>query len=448
MQACLVRFVLIHAGLVTFALLGCGRPSAPPRPVRPFEGRSVRIQSPAGTGRLILDRVAGAWARQHGVTLTFADDRPDVIAFEPADLGRLVAEDRIAPLPESVPASGLWASLARPYRAALLRWGDTAYALPVHADATLLFIRADVLQGGAVPSSFEELAALAERVTSDKKSPALTPMTDDDDRDREFFTVAAAFAVTPVTDTDGKSKKAAAGSLADKLGFHFDATTGRPRIAGPGFVAALRWLQKVQRLRGTVTFREGTPPLGFGTLRDLATLRNRNESDRYVVAAPPPGPAGERIPYFGPGGLIGAVARNASEPEAALALLKQLGDAETSLEVIHGTAFASAPFRPSHLSDRSEGWFNYGLDAAGTDRLRAALAAVTEPRVINAPLRLRVRFQDKYRSILLDGVREALESSADARKTLENVAAQWEAVDRRPEAERLAEYLRSLNLSR
>src|SRR5262249_55198658 len=101
----------------------------------------------------------------------------------------------------------------------------------------------------------------------------------------------------------------------------------------------------------------------------------------------------------------------------------------------------------SHLIEAREGWFNYGLNEAATIRLREALTATLDSRVVNAPIRLRIPQQAEYRRVLLDGLRKALNEKIEPKKAMENIAARWDELSPRPPKEqRLMECLRSLNL--
>jgi hypothetical protein len=114
--------------------------------------------------------------------------------------------------------------------------------------------------------------------------------------------------------------------------------------------------------------------------------------------------------------------------------------------LVHSPAYGCAPYRPSHFGDRSDGWFNFGFSAAATEQFRVSLAAVVEPRPVNAPVRLRLRDEAKYRQVLVQALRQAVESNADPKVALEDVARKWSAIDDRPVQQRLHEYLRSLSL--
>jgi hypothetical protein len=404
---------------------------------------TIRVAVSDGPARRVLEQFGSDWARNRGATLVVTSERPDILAFRPADLGKLVAEGALAPLPESLTAVGSFTGLARPYRSNLLRWGDTAFALPVIGDATLLIARSSA---GPLPDNFPALLDRAKKLSDEGKSPCLPPIDDDDALDREFFTLAAGFVVDPYSPSTGAKKAEAGADIVPRFAFHFDTLTGEPLIAGPGFVAALQWLIDAQPYRGKSGFGKDGAVLGLATLKDLAALREAGRVAEFTVGPPPAGKTGELVPYLGPAGIVAGVTKSAQRPEAMVALLRHLCDSEASLEVVHSPSYGSAPYRPSQLGDRRDGWFNYGFDAAGTERLRSALGLVMEPRAVNAPVRLRVREQEKYRRVLLDAIRKAIATKADAKATLEAVATEWRKIDSRPADERLTEYLRSLNL--
>lgn len=456
-------------GLTILALIagligtGCNRQAAAPALVRPFAGQVIRAAVPDGPAKRVMQRLGTSWANQQGAKLSIVDWHPnqavpdncDLVAFNPALMGRLVADDALAPLPASVTASASWSTLTRPFQTKLLGWGNATYALPLIGDATLMIYRPDLLAAAKLrpPESFDEFLETAQTIASERNRPSLPPLNSDEELERVFFTVAAAYAVPALTDSDVKKKAGNDANVIKGYGFHFDIETGLPRLTEPGFVRALQWLKASQTCRAQQgswvgSFVNDDAVLGLGTLADLAALQPMQHPKRYAVAAVPASLSGEVVPYFGPGGVVAAVTKRAQAAQAALALLIHLSDLPASLEVVHSPEFGAAPYRAAHLTERADGWFNWGLDRAGSDALRAALAKATNPRVINAPGRLRIREEAKYRRIMLDGLREVLNKDADPAKTLQAVAERWEKVDARPADEKREEYLRSLNLKR
>jgi ABC-type glycerol-3-phosphate transport system substrate-binding protein len=457
------RFTIL-ALVVAATTGGCSRPTVvPTAPAKPFAGKTIQAVVPDGPAKLILERQGTAWAKSQGATLVVKARREsdavppgaDIVAFNPAEMGRLVADGSLTPLPTDVTNGAAWTMLSRPYQTKILGWGAATYALPLFGDATVVIYRADLFAAAKrkPPETFAAYLDLAKQFAEERKQPSLPPLSSDDALDREFFTLAAAFAVPTLIDSDLKNRSANDPAIAKMYGFHFDVETGKPRLTEPGFIQALQWLQASQAYRA----KDGTfvdalandhAVIGLGSLADLAALKPAEHPKRYAVAPIPAAANGEIVPYVGPGGVIAAIGKSATCPDAALALLKHLSDLPSGLEIVHSPEYGAAPYRAAHLSERADGWLNWGFDRTGTDALRTALAKATDPRVINAPIRLRVRDEAKYRRVLLDGLPEVLDKNADPTKTLQAIAEQWEKLDARPAEEKREEYLRSLNLKR
>ncbi len=410
-----------------------------------------------------MERQGNAWALANGATLILKSRKEgdavpgdiDIVAFNPAEMGRLVDAQSLAPLPESITGSGSWTQLSRVYQTRLLGWGAATYAVPLIGDATILIYRADLFAAAnrKPPDSFAAYLELAKQFATDRQQPSLPPLSNDDALDREFFTAAAAFMVKPLSDSELKKRAGNDPAIAKTYGFHFDVETGQPRLTEQGFAQALEWLSasQVHRIKnGTLVeaFASDRAVFGLGTLSDLAALKPSSHPKRYAVAPTPAAATVDTIPYFGPGGVLSAVTKSAKAPEAAAAMLRHLSDLPAGLEIVHSPEYAAAPYRAAHMNERPDGWFNWGFDKPGTDSLRYALTKATDPRAINAPSRLRIRDEAKYRRLLLDGLREVLDKNADPAKTLQAIADQWETLDTRPAGEKKDEYLRSLNLKR
>jgi ABC-type glycerol-3-phosphate transport system substrate-binding protein len=418
---------------------------------------------PEGPAKLLVERQGTEWARNNGVTLVVnvrhVDDAvsndTDIVVFNPAEMGRLVDAQTLAPLPDSVTSGASWTFLSRPYQTKLLGWGAATYALPLIGDATVLIYRADLFAAAKrkPPANLAAFLELAKQFADERGQPSLPPLGSDDALDREFFSAAAAWAVPPLTDADLKNRSVNDPAVIKMYGFHFDVDTGKPRLTDPGFVHALEWLSKCQSYRATggtlvEAFKNDRAVFGLGSLGDVAALRPDEHPKRYAVATIPAAENGDFVPYIGPGGHIAAVCKSSKQPDAALALLLYLSDLSSGLEVVHSPEYGAAPYRAAQLTERADGWLNWGFDRAGTDALRNALAKVTDPRVINAPIRLRIRDEAKYRKILLDGIRHAIDKKSDVAATLQAIADQWEKLDPRPLPEKRDEYWRSLNLKR
>lgn len=428
---------------------------------KPFAGTKLIIAVPDGPARLVIERHGFAWARDNEAKLELVRRPPgdaagavDIVVFASAEIGELLTSQQLTRVPADITGSGSWAGFSGLYRSKLLLWAGTAYALPIFGDASLVIYRADLFHaaGKAPPTTLNEFAEAAKTLADDRKKPILTPIDSDDRLDREFHSIAAALAVVPTTEKDLDQKKYSVEERTKFYSFQFDTITGQQRLTYPGFVAALEKLQLLQSYRSSAVsfveaFRNDDAIIGLGTLADLAALKPATTLGRYGVAPIPAGPTGERIPYAGPGGYMAGVAKDSKQALAAWDLLQTLSSPKVSLEIVHDPSIGSAPFRGSHLIEAREGWFNYGLNEAATIRLREALTATLDSRVVNAPIRLRIPQQAAYRRTLLEGLRKALNEKVDPKKAMEDIAAQWDQLEKRtPKEQRLIEYLRSLNL--
>lgn len=449
------RFSRVMGLMFALSSLGCPSQPVAKMPSLPFKGARLRIASSDGPARILLETQGANWSRISGAELAFVSPGADadVIVFNPAEIGRLVGEQRLAAVPKSITDSGSWAGLSRVQRNKLLLWGDTAYALPLIADATILLYRGDLLKKAnrPVPNNYTEFVQLADELAKQRGRPSLPALLNDDDWDREFHLLAAALVTTPVMELETKSGALGGSALAAKFAFQFHVDSAAPRLTEPGFAAALTWLRQMAPHRSpkgvVASFQDDEAVFAFATLRDLAALLANKSPHLYGVAPIPVGAHGERVPYVGPAGVSVGVAAMSSSLVAAWDFLNWLMSPAVSIETIHNPAIGSAPFRGAHLNDKPEGWFNYGLDVAGTDRLRDAVAAAVDPRIINAPLRLRVARQEEYRRVLINGLRDAIKTNTAAVDAMKAINAQWIALDGSvPQPERLLNYLRSLNL--
>jgi ABC-type glycerol-3-phosphate transport system substrate-binding protein len=440
--------------LLAIFATSCGSKPEPKVAGPVWAGTTLRVNCPNGPARTLIDRHAAGWARLQKVTLSVGDfPDADVFVFGPGELGRLAEGGILAPLPDSVTGSELWTGQLRLYRNKLLLWGATPYALPILGDATFVIYREDVFRAAKrkPPTSFAEFAATARQFFDERKRSVLPALpADDDNLDRLFHVVAAAFAVMPVNENDFRRRS---GDTSELFAFHRDVTSGAPRLTDPGFVAALDWLKNLAPLRaktGTLaeTFAADDAVMAFGSLADLASLQPATHPGRYSVAPICSGPAGERVPYIGPDGAFIGLAKKAKNQSAALALAQHLTGPTVSFEVVHDPVFGSAPFRNVHLSEHRDGWFNYGLDAIGTATLLEALREVSEPRAINAPFRMRMPDQMEYRKVLLDGVRHCLADDGESAKALKDIDARWQEMDAAHPMDRKTMYLKSLTLRR
>ena len=489
---------------VALALLavGCGSPAPPDArgPVaRPSESVVVRVACPEKGPWNVLDRFSRAWSARTGgrvaversatIGPAFSGTVPDVCLIAPAELGEWVAAGQLTPVPETLTSRGGrygWQDLLPLYRNQLLVWGGRAYALPLLGDAWLCFFRADLVRDPAhqaafrakygrplaAPATWDEYADIADyfnrqpRPGIARPCPSLPPLPmADEDLDREFYSVAVPLARRAVREDQKKPAHSV-----DLSSFHFDLTTGKPRIAEPGFVAALRLLQRLRQYRPTEPQRD--PPKAFTRgeavlcLAQPAWVGRFQASDspvrgqfgvcpvpgsRQVYPDHPGSPqgvaGGNQVPYVGAGGWLAVVPKDAPRPDAAFDLLAELTGPQTSQQIVLDPDWGGGAFRRQHL-DNFAGWDAFGLDRRGTEALRDSVRQMAEhPKLINPVVRLRVPEQADYQRTLVENLRTALTKNTDAAAALAEAVKRWETIQQRKDAQtRRAEYRLSLGL--
>ena len=484
-------------------LAGCQGALPPPEPPA-YQGTHLRVACPAGTDQMVLARSRVWQARQQAQVTTVvwppakgpeAVARADVWLMAPADLPRWAAADRLVPLPTSfVERGGVfeWSSLLPAYGNQLLKWDGTAFGVPLMGEAPVcvyradLYSRADVKEkyrafqkeqgkGGTVlralqaPATWEEFALQADffrqhPVGKPGPAPSLPPLPADEVAlDRLFYTVAAPHArrAVPQDEPSGEDR------LAELFAFHYELKKGKPRIATPGFVAALELLQRLQKCRPAgpsarpaEALLRGQAVLGVVEASWLVAFQENPElRDRFGVCGVPGSDryfthrdrrvilkeTSNRVPYLGEAGWLACVPRTATQKEAALDLLADLAGpargAQAALEPRWG-----GPVRADQLL--RESWSAYDLDRARSQALREALGrSLLQHGIKNPVLCLRTPDQGPHRAALVVGLRQALLEKRPAQDVLAEVARKWEELDAKKGREaHLAEYRISLGL--
>jgi ABC-type glycerol-3-phosphate transport system substrate-binding protein len=500
--ALMQRKSLFLASLLAFlgALpLGCRR-VAPPPPPPPHQGVNVRVACPAGLPAALVRSHARAWSARQQATVEVRpytaspEEVPgaDVWVLPPPELPRWAAADRLAPLPDSLAKPGTpyeWMGLLPLYREQLLVWDRVAFGLPLSGEAPVCCYRADLFADAArrtayraflakrgaerelrAPTTWEEFADVAEFFRANPSSgagpvPSLPPLPADDVAlDRLFYTVASSFARRAVREEE----PAGAGHLDEVFSFHYDLRTGAPRIATPGFVAALQLLQRLHACRPDGVSREPAEAFRTGKavlcLTDAAALvgfqKEPGLRDRFGIARVPGAGryytfSGEEqvlegrsnyVPYLGGAGWLAVVPRGAARAEAAFDLLADLSGPQTGAQVALEPRWGGGPTRLDQLGrDR---WDAFDLDSRRTTELREALAKTLQQHGLKNPvLCLRTPDQAPHRAALVAELRAALAGKVEPRQALERAAARWAELDGKRGAERhKAEYRISLGL--
>jgi multiple sugar transport system substrate-binding protein len=456
----------------------------------PAPPRAARDEAaPAANDPAAAVRAYGqAWASRNGAALDVRPYDPrggppaeaDVWVLTPAELPRHTAAGRLLPVPATCTARDApyaWNDLLPLYRENLLAWEHAPWGLPLMGEAPVCCYRADLLDDPghreafrrasghdlAPPATWEQFAEVAEFFRARLPGGHSLPPLPADDRalDRAFYTVAAAYA----------RKAGAAGApvnLDEDFSFHYDLKDGKPRIATPGFVHALKLLRRLRACRPEGTnaeperaFQQGRAVLCVTDAPWLAAFqKSPGLRDKVGVTRVPGGectfsfaggakqPAAEpnRVPYLGGAGWLAVVPRGAAHPESAFDLLADLSGPQTGGQMVLAPRWGAGPVRDEQL--RRERWDSFDLDTAETLRLKEVLQEALLHRGLKNPvLCLRTPREAAHREVLVAELRAALEGTKDPSAALEAAARRWEALDREQGLEaHKADYRLSLGL--
>src|SRR5579875_2874752 len=481
--------------LLAAALAGC-RPTPPPHPISTSEhqGVELRIACPTEATAALLRNRGQTWALRQGAKIAVqlydpskAAEQPpsfslpddgrteeapvDIWIIAPAELPSWAAAEKIAPLPDAYKAVThplAWSDLLPSWREQLLQWDGKTYGLPLVGEAPLCCYRADLLKDR--PMTWEHFAHLAEQFrdkgVGGRPGPSLPPLPRNDaDLDRLFYTVAAGFARRAVRDDEDRR----AYQPDDLFSFHYDFQTGQPRIAAPGFVQALRLLQRLQACRPAEpadqpeeAFRDGRAVLCLTDAPWIVTFQKTPAlRDKVGICRIPggecyfdfrtgqqrrPTDAANWLPYLGGAGWLAVVSRSSRNPGAAFDLLAELAGPKTSTQIFLSSNSQGGPTRTSQLYRHR--WDTFDLEDRQAVLLRDLLEETLLHRNVKNPaLCLRTPRQAAHRAVLVRGLREALLKGADAEKTLQKVAEAWRKLDREQGVEQhKADYRCSLGL--
>ncbi len=475
---------IIRIGLLNcVALAGCHGTLEPPSPP-PYQDVVLRVACPPPLAPLIGLQSSAWQARQQArVEIVDPGKSADVWIITPGELPDLAVKGKLLPVPAALRERGNafeWSTLLPFYREQLVMWADSAYALPLVGESPLCLYRADLfasrdhqqkfrdfqvkrkLAGPIVhlrpPSTWEEYARIAEYFQehhpSGKPAPSLAPLPAGAAQlDRLFFTVAASF-VRRARPEERKDEHGGPDFLDDLFSFHYDQQTGEPRIATPGFVAALELLQRLQACRppGTLAdptkaFRDGSAVLALADARVLLAiqraeaLRDKDGNSRVGICLVPGNdyyyaPSGKktavkqeinRVPYLGGAGWLAAVAADSSHSGAAFDLLTDLCGPARSTQIVQEPSWGGGPVRTDQVL-RDHG-LTFDLDTERSSTLRETLTRTIMHGLLNPALCLRTPDALAQRDVLGHQLREALSGRVKAEAALKTVASEWQQMN-------------------
>lgn len=460
--------VVGFVGLIGVA--GCGDTAPPVVESKPYAGVAVTIACPDADLAADLKNRTAAWAAEHGATVTVHARPPadvpsaDAAVVPAADLGTFAAAGKLAVLPARVRqadhGSG-WIQVNEAYRKSLAGWAGEVVGLPVAADGFVLVYRADRLADPkhraafradpkfgnrdlAPPATWDDVADLAGYFAAADGRPALPPLPADAGRLLTLFSQIAACHDRKALSPTDVTKAGRTGVDEQALGFHFDLATGTPRVAGPGFVAALDWLKRTKPARPAAAsddpvaaFERGDAVVGVLSLAELARLRDGG-GKRFGIAQLPgsrtyftpdgkPATAARNfVPYLGAGAKIGVVFKSSANADAAWDALADFVRLDRSLAMLSNAKRGYGPFRSEHTDDgRQSPWLGYDLDPERTADLAKALRQHTGAASGNPVFVLRTPDQAALSGALAKHVRAAATGDDLSANALGKAAAEW-----------------------
>jgi|GEM_PF-6769512 len=457
------------ASLVLLCACGGCKPPAAPAPKNPFQGVTIRV---AGADRPELaawvNSQRGEWTAQSGAQVELIASDPagstpatidaDIIIFESTRMGAVAGSGSVVRVPKGFLNSVSYEprDLAPIVHEHLIVWDRQTYALPVSADALVVYYRTDLIADEKHRAGFERQVG----------RPLTAPNTwGDFDAIAQYFTGqdlngdgAADHGVAVVGAADALVARAAAlGKSPLNLSFYFDVNTLAPLAAGPAFrEAAEQWTKAAGCLSGAgdddpqlATFAAGAAALAIGPA-SLAGRLLAAESDDLAASvagrvACSPLPASPRVylhdkqawrdlPADSPNraavvwGTLAAVPTSSSHADAAFDFLGFLTDREHSLASVAAPSYGLTPYRLSHVID-SATWLGAGWSAAGAESYLTSMRETLSQA--NAVSVLRIGHADEYQDVLDEQARAVVKKAATPKAALDTVAKSWQSISER-----------------
>lgn len=477
---------LLFAGLGMVVAGGCGpKPGPNPPAKREFDSAVVRVW--CGDERFAREFTprAKAWANRTAADVKFvsAEADADVLLVPPAHLGRLDPPTRLLRVPEAVAADTSayqWGGLLVVYQSRLANWGTDRVAVPLVGEGHVLLYRADVLGEPALVAAFrekhgrpplpirtwEELAEVGRFATDRGGKPALPPVPADPAAAAAAFGhVAACYDRAASTGrdlaaADPGQPAAATHPFIRGLTFYTDVEVLRDRrsdrwevrLDAPAFGEAFRWFEQTAKCRPpapgdpTEAVISGSAVAAVVPLAALARLPKDPASgsvDAKFGVGTVPGSGGyfdaagrmhkaggaNLVPHYTGGGLVGVVRTSAAHPDAAWALLAELGGPAGSAASLDDPAVGGGPLRTEHAAENSRLWQQYGFDAARTADLNRALREYVSAGTVNPALDLRTPDVDAVNALLARQVARVAAGEVTADAGQKQAVKEWEELD-------------------
>jgi multiple sugar transport system substrate-binding protein len=457
-----------------------------------LKGTAIRMACPDALSQTLVSSFGRNWAARQGMvleTVSYAEGEggelsgnADIVICNPAQMPMWLAKRGLLPIPSDLLKGTTfnWSDFLPIYRDKLLVWDQTSYGFPLLGEAPLCFFRKDLLEDPenrkkykdkfntelVAPATWEQYRQICDFFASNVQGRAvLPPLSEkDDELEWEFYTISASFVRKALVEQTSKEQ-----AKAEVFSFHFDISTGKPRIAGAGFVHALKFLQSLQPYRDKAkeitpleSFGRGKAMLCLGKASWVASFQKESAAkDRFAVTQIPgsdfyfdydsgdkqQAPRANRIPYLGANGYLAAVLKDSKIPDAAFSFLSELSNRDTSSQIVMDPQWGGGVTRQDQLRNPTS-WYGFGLSRDQTIQLlNTVRTTVTHAEVKNPVLRLRTPNERAYRQILAKHLRAALKDNADALLALQKVAEEWESLNKKlGQNEARRDYLLSLGL--
>jgi ABC-type glycerol-3-phosphate transport system substrate-binding protein len=459
--------------LTTFICLllisGCRQPPnlVDPEPAKPFKEAKLTLALGSGLSQPHLVRqFATEWSLKTGAKVeilpgTWDESTPvDLVLFTAPDLPRLVAGNKITPVPDlyrSARHSFQWNDLTVSITERLASWDARAYGLPVFNEGRVMLYRTDRWQEFAsakklsnnFPETWEEFCEFAEFFNKPLQSSSLPPLAKNREELNELFhRIASCYDRVAVSETNLKTIPKTPEYRENFFSFDFNTETGEPRINSSAFVYAAELLQRTQACRPTEpsdhplqSFREGKAVVAIAGLEILPELHDPKLpiAEKFRFAPLPgsrfvfeqgkrtPTEALNRVPYLGENVWFGSVTPNCKHSEAAWDFFTEFAHPNTSsLDFIAAGRWGASGFRGSHFDIRNRNhWFSYGFDGPQTEALIDLQRQNEAISMANPTLILRLPENRDYLNILRTELRAITTGKVTPKAGLDEVAKQW-----------------------
>lgn len=455
-------------GVLVLACSGCGQPPDHTNPQREERGATREVSRPVRVA--VVDDPPFAEVLQRQWTARTENElelKPmtgdeleqcrrldaDIVIYPAASLGTLIDRDLIIP-----PSESLWTDasydqfdLFELQRNAQVRWGQQLYAFSFGSPVLVLMYRADLFaeQGLDPPSTWEAyqsvVATLRRGESGAPESDSWTPVCEP---------LAAGWAAKTLL-----ARAAPYASHPSQFSVLFDYITMEPLIAGPPFVRALKELVAANQ-ESELDLTQVTPQVARRRLLTGETAMALSWPTHATVGAEPidsesveptsgveiafaelPGslsaynfgeeewtPHDEagpvRVPLIGIAGRLGAVTRQARQPQRAAKILALLTGPEWSDRLSPSSAHTTL-FRESHV-DAPTLWTDPVLTRESSENY-AAVTRESQNRPIHVAS-VRIPGWRRYLQALDTAVYAALAEDSSAQAALDDAAEAWAAI--------------------